>query len=137
MIEIMLALVIIGLISTLSAGKIHSIMIQQRVARAGQALRMDLEAAFAIAARDRKPIRIVWDGTKMQMDVEDRSGNTYFRRSPFGKDYGFTSTNVTFSRSPLEIYPNGLANDTLNISVVVETSKRTIRMTRGGMVQVQ
>ena len=44
---------------------------------------------------------------------------------------------VTFSRSPLEIYPNGFASDTLAITLSANGSTRTIRMTRTGLVRIQ
>ena len=138
MLEVVIALMLVGIVSMLSAGRIHSIMVQQRVARAATSVQTDLEAAFSIAARNRRPIRIRWDATKMQMQVTDRAGSIFYRRTPLGKDaYGLSSSGVSFSSNPLEVYPNGLAADTLKIVLSVESSSRTIRMSRGGMVQIK
>jgi Tfp pilus assembly protein FimT len=137
MLEVVIALMLVGIVSMLSAGRIHAIMVQQRVARAATSLQSDLEAAFTIAARNRRPIRIAWDATKMQMQVTDRTGTIFYRRTPLGKEaYGLSSSNVTFSTNPLEVYPNGLAAGSLTIALSLEGNKRTIQMSRGGMVQV-
>jgi len=137
MIELMLVLMIMGVVGALSAGRIHSVIVQQRVARAASSLQSDLEAAFAIAARNRRPIRINWNASKMQMGVTDRAGTIYYRRTPLGKDaYGFSASNVTFTNNPLEIYPNGLAGDTLAIVLSLEGNTRTIVVSRAGMVRV-
>lgn len=137
MLEVMVALLIVGVVTTLSAGKFHAIIVQARVARAASSLRSDLEAAFTIAARNRQPTRISWNSTALQLDVTNRAGK-YFRRTPLGKDYGLSTSNVTVtpSASPLEVYPTGLSNGTLTIVVSMEKTKRTIQMSRGGMVQV-
>lgn len=138
MLEMLIALMLVGIVSMLSAGRIHKIMVQQRVARAATSVQTDLEAAFAIAARNRQPIRIAWNSGKMQMQVTDRAGTVYYRRTPLGKEaYGLTSSGVTFSTNPLEVYPNGLAANTLTIVLSNEGSSRTIRMSRGGMVRIQ
>lgn len=136
MIEIMLVVMIMGLVGALSAGRIHAIIVQQRVVRASASLQSDLESAFAIAARNRRPVRISWNSAKMQMGVTDRAGAIYYRRTPLGATYGFSASNVTFSNNPLEIYPNGLAGDTLAIVLSLEGNTRTIVVSRAGMVRV-
>jgi prepilin-type N-terminal cleavage/methylation domain-containing protein len=138
LLELLIVLMIVGIVSALSAGRIHAIIVQQRVSRAATSLQSDLEAAFAIANRNRRPIRIAWSTASMQMQVTDRSGSIFYRRTPLGRDaYGFTTSNVTFSRSPIEVFPTGLANDTLTITLAAEGNTRKIRMTRAGMVRTQ
>jgi prepilin-type N-terminal cleavage/methylation domain-containing protein len=138
LLELLIVLMIVGVISGLSAGRIHAIIVQARVARAATSLQTDLEAAFAIANRNRRPVRIAWSTSSMQMRVTDRSGSVFYRRTPLGRDaYGFTSSNVSFSSSPIEVFPNGLANDTLTITLTAESNTRKIRMSRAGMVLVQ
>ena len=67
MIELIVVLVIVGIIFGISAGRIHDLIIQERVARAATAVQNDLEAAFAIATRNRRPIRIVVELDDMQL----------------------------------------------------------------------
>jgi len=138
LLEITVAMVIVGLTSAASAGKVHDIMIQQRVARAATAMRNDLEGAFALAVRNRRPIRISWDATAMQLGVTDRAGTTAYRHTNVGRDaYGLTSSAVSFSRSPVEVYPNGLANDTLTITLSTGGVTKRVRMSRAGLVLIQ
>jgi prepilin-type N-terminal cleavage/methylation domain-containing protein len=136
--EIMVALVVLGIVSAMSAGRIHDILIQQRVVRASTAVENGLEAAFALATRNRQPVRISWSAADMQLGVTDRTGLVYYQRVGLGADaYGLQSANVSFSRSPLEVYPNGLANDTLNITLSASGNTKHIRMTRAGLVRVE
>lgn len=137
LLELLIVLMIVGIITALSGGRVHAIIVQQRVNRAANSVQSDLEAAFAIANRNRRPIRISWDASKLQLDVTDRAGTVYYRRTPLGKDYSFTSSNVSVSRSPIEIFPNGLANDTLLIQLSMESNVKKIRMSRAGMVLLQ
>lgn len=134
--ELLTVMVVVGLISTISAGRIRDLMVQQRLARAATVIQTNAEAAFAIAVRNRRPIRISWNSSAMQMDVTDRAGTTLYRKVGLGQDpYGLSSGTVTFSRSPLEVYPNGLANDTLLITLSSNSVKKKIYITRAGLVQ--
>jgi type II secretory pathway pseudopilin PulG len=137
MIEIVVVLVIVGITSAMSAGRIHELIIQQRIARAATAVQNSLEAAFAIAGRNRHPVRIAWDSVAKQLGVTDRAGTTAYRHTGLGPDpYGLSANSVSFSRSPVEVYPNGLANDTLTITLTAPNLIKRIHMTRSGLVQI-
>ena len=138
MLEMMVVVVIVGITGTITAGRMHALIIQSRIQRASTAVRNDLEAAFAIAARNRRPIHIEWNSSTMQLAVMDRSDATAFRHTTLGMDgYGLRSSDVSFSHSPIEVYPNGMASDTLNITFSRSGSVKHVRMSRSGLVQVQ
>jgi hypothetical protein len=72
------------------------------------------------------------------MRVTDRSAATTFRRASLGQDpYGLPAGSVTFSRDTLEVYPDGLANDTLLITLSVSSAGQAKRVwvSRAGLVQ--
>src|SRR5690242_14456106 len=138
MLEVVVVLAVVGIVSALSAGRIHAIIVQQRVSRAATSLQTDIEAAFSIASRNRQPIRITWNAATMQMGVTDRAGTIYYRKTALGPDdFGLPSSGVSFSRSPLEVYPNGIANDALTIVLSIEGNSRTIQVSRTGLVHIQ
>jgi prepilin-type N-terminal cleavage/methylation domain-containing protein len=137
LLETLVVLVVVGVVSAMSLGKLHTIMVQQRGRRAATSLQTDLEGAFSIANRNRTPVRIAWDATNMQLNITDRAGTVY-RRTTLGRDpYGFRSGNVTVSSTPVEIFPNGLANTALTVTLTVESTTKTVSMSRAGMVRVQ
>lgn len=138
MIELLVVLTIIGITAAISAGRIHALMIQHRIARAATAVRNDVEGAFTIAIRNRKPTRITWNSATMQLAVTNRSGSTTYRHTALGRDsYGLTTNAVSFSSSPIEVYPNGMASDQLTITFQIENVSKTVRMSRAGLVEVK
>jgi prepilin-type N-terminal cleavage/methylation domain-containing protein len=138
MLELVIVLTIVGIVSAMSVGRIHDLLIHERVVRAATAMQNDLEAAFAIAGRNRRPVRISWDAASMRLGVTDRAGTLRYRTIALGGDaYGLTSSNVNVSRSPVEIYPNGFANDTLTITLTGVNVSRKIRVSRAGLVRVE
>jgi Tfp pilus assembly protein FimT len=134
----MVVVMIGGMMAKLSIGRIHDLMSQQRVAHAATAVQNDLEAAFQIAGRNRAPVRIWWDATVQQFSITDRAGTMTFRKTTLSRQaYGFASNAVTVSTSPLEVYPNGLAADTLLVTINSNGFTKKLRMSRAGLVQAR
>jgi len=136
-IEMMVVVTIAGIVGGLALGRISTYMMQQRVIKASSSLTNDLQQAFALAARTRKPVRIVLDTTRMELSITDRTQAVAMRKRDIARAYGLSSKNISFYPSaPLEIYPNGLAADTMAISLRASGTSRYIRVSRAGMVQV-
>ena len=138
MLEMMVVLIIVGITGSVTAGRIHQLMVQNRIQRAASAVRSDLEAAFALAGRNRQPIEITWNSSTMQLGITNRAGTTAFRHTSLGMDaYGLRPQDVQFSASPLEVYPDGLAADTLNITISRGGNSKQVRMSRAGLILIQ
>jgi prepilin-type N-terminal cleavage/methylation domain-containing protein len=141
LIELLLVVTIIGLVAGISVGRISNLVTQNRVVRASTVIRGDLETAFALAGRNRQPMRIQWVSGPMELAVTDRSGTVSYRRTTLAGDaYRLAPGQVTVSSPLVEVFPNGLASDTLSIRISVTrgttTFSRRVRMTRAGLVQV-
>jgi prepilin-type N-terminal cleavage/methylation domain-containing protein len=137
LLELILVIVMIGLISLMAFGRTSSMITQWRVSRAAQAYGEELQAAFAIVGRDRKPVRITMDRTKMELRITNRDSIVYRKRN-FGwtSAYKLDSVDVTPTVRTLEVYPPGLAEDSLSIVIFRQGKFRRIRMLRGGLVQI-
>jgi Tfp pilus assembly protein FimT len=137
MIELLLVLTIGGIMAALSFGKIHDLLSQQRVMHAATAIQNDLELAFQIAGRNRKPVQIKWTPSTQQFAITDRSGTMYYRKINLSKQaYGFDSTSVTVSQSPVPVFPNGLASTDLTITISSNNITKKIHMSRAGLVNI-
>ena len=137
LLEMLTVMVIVGVVTATSMGKAHTVMQQQRLQRAKTAAQGDLDAAFSIAVLERVPIRITWDSVKLQIDVANRAASTTYRTSNLGADFGLTAGGVKFSRSYVEVYPNGLANDTLTITLTAGNDTTQLCMSRSGLIRTK
>jgi prepilin-type N-terminal cleavage/methylation domain-containing protein len=140
LIELMLVISMIGLISIMSFGRTSSMITQWRVGRAAQAYGEELQAAFAIVGRDRKPVVITMDRTHMELRITARDTTLKYRRRSFGvtSAYKLDSADFVFpgAMRVMEVYPPGLAADSLSIVISRQGQFRRIRMLRGGLVQI-
>jgi len=138
LIELLTVFVIAGILGMLSIGSISKQIQQSKVRRAAQSITNDLQSAFAISARNRAPVRLVWDASKMMFSVTNRAQTVAFRKVTLGAAAGYSlrASQVTVYPSvPVEVYPNGLATDSMSITIAVPNYTTRIRMTRAGLVQ--
>lgn len=131
----MVVVFIAAVVTSMSIGKIQALITRSRVASASTAMQNDIESAFALATRNRTPMRIYWSSDARQMRVYDRN-NVLFRKLNLGQAYGLSASNVSFSRNPLEVYPNGLAADTLLITLTSNGYSRKVWVSQAGLVKV-
>ncbi|HVB32079.1 MAG TPA: prepilin-type N-terminal cleavage/methylation domain-containing protein [Gemmatimonadaceae bacterium] len=140
LIELVIAVAMLAIIMGVSVGRISAIISRQRVNRAAIAMSNDLQAAFGLALRDRKPVLISFDTTTMQLSVKDVASGAVFRKTSLA-GFNLTSSNITLSRSSVTVYPAGLANDslsaTLSATIGGATYTQRVRMTQGGLVQIK
>jgi Tfp pilus assembly protein FimT len=137
MLELVVVVTIMGLAAMMSLGRTTGLISSYRLTRASQAFAAELQSGYAIVGRNRKPVSFVWDATLMELRIVDRN-NKPFRRRNFGatSEFKLTSANVTPTRNTLEVYPPGLAADSLSVVFSKDGSARRVRMLRGGLVQV-
>lgn len=76
MIELVLTFTIIGILTAMMIPKIGRTIQATRVNRASAILAADLEQAFTLAARFRKPMRITCTCNTGRYTIADRTGGT-------------------------------------------------------------
>jgi Tfp pilus assembly protein FimT len=138
-VELFTVLVIMAVVTGLSMGRFSTYLAHERVTKAAVGLTDDLRMAFAVPGRVRRPVRVWCDTAKMQMLVTDRGQTTIYRQTSFGSRYNLKSTNIRYypSSSWIEIYPNGIASDTMVITISSNGFTRSLKVSKGGMVQLQ
>jgi prepilin-type N-terminal cleavage/methylation domain-containing protein len=141
-IEILVVFVVFAAVASISVRSIGDTLRRDRVAKIGAILSADIEQAFAIAARQREPVRIVVDRSDKQFRIQDRQAtpSIYKRRSfALSGEYGLDS--LWTNRDTIDIMPNGLATDTLKLTLVIRTTggatyAKSVRVSKGGLVRI-
>ena len=133
--EILVAITLVGIAAALAIPRISRITNQTRIQRAAQALQLEVQQAYAIAARNRAPVQIRWSSSTMQLRITNLGGSTVYRRLGVGDGggYGLTASEVTVAPTTLTIFPNGLAADTLSISLARSGYTRRLWVSKSGM----
>ena len=141
LLELVVMLVFVGIVAAASGGKITAIREQQRLTRAASTIQTMMEQSFALAGRNRTPVRLVWSSTLLTFSLLNRNGDTlsnpmYLSNTNYGFRTGEISTTSTF----VEVFPNGFATDTMSVTLNAyrggNTYTKRVRMSRAGLVKV-
>lgn len=141
LVEVLITCTLIGLVALMTIPRFAKITGEQNVSRAAQAVSNDLQLASGIAQRDRQPIRIRWKSDSLRLTITNRAMTTTYRQIQVGGTNGFNLKKSQISVYPtsnyVEVYPNGLASDSISIKFTASTGyTKRVRMTRAGLVQI-
>jgi len=139
LLELLVVMSIIVLLSGISMVKAGKVITQTKVQRAAQKLQTDVQQAFAIAGRNRKPVMLRWSSSALELQVTDRAQTTIYRRSGLGAraGLGLIASDVTVYPTALTVFPNGLAADTMYIKLTKNGYTKILRVSRAGIVRIQ
>ena len=137
-VEMLVVMLIVGTIAAITLPKISAINTQNKVQRAANVLESEAQQAFALAGRNRKPVKFVWNSGTLQLQVTDRVGTTIYRKTGLGSGtFGFAASEVTIYPATLTVFPNGVASDTLFMKISKSGFSKTVRVSKYGMARIQ
>jgi prepilin-type N-terminal cleavage/methylation domain-containing protein len=132
LVEMAVAIVVASLLGLIAQQQVGPMIQRTQVNRATAAVAADLESAFSMAARQRRPIRISCC-TAVGYTFADRSdGTVRLQRSLV--DFGVTT--LAFTASPVDIFPSGVASSADTVSIGAAGYTRRIVMTSAGLVRI-
>ena len=142
LIELLIVLVLVGIVSAISIRSVGDTMRRDRVQKAAAIISTDLEQAFALAGRQRAPMRLLFDSARRTFAVAERSDTTLKYRTRQLATGDLALDYISVNRTTLDVMPSGLSTDTLSLRLGIyskngTTYDRTIRMSRGGLVRIK
>lgn len=139
--EMLIVTSVLGVLAALATGHISDYIRERNVAAAAAVVRNDLQQAFAIAARNRHPVRVSFAAGDTALLITDRENTvTYVRRGlGIGSGFMLEPSDVAFcartcSSATVDVFPNGWASDTLTVTIGKGAYVRGIHMSRSGLV---
>jgi len=142
LLEILIVLALIGIVAAISIRSVGDTIMRDRVNKVAAVVSTDIEQGFAIAARQRAPVRVLIDSATMTISFTERADTTLKYRTRSFKKGDMALGWISASRTNLDILPSGLAADTLSLKLGIyskgnTTYSRTLRMTRAGQVRLK
>ncbi|MBX9929656.1 MAG: prepilin-type N-terminal cleavage/methylation domain-containing protein [Gemmatimonadaceae bacterium] len=135
LIEVLLVVVIIGAMASIAIPGLSRTIRQERVRKIQVEVASDLEFAFAAAARSEVPITVTYSSSTSALSIANRVTGTVLRTRYLGRAGDFSLTGVTLSPSAgMVIFPMGISNSTLSITLTNGNYSRTVSVTRAGQV---
>ena len=136
MLEMLVVMLIISLLVKISVQKIERVVRHERVNRAAQVLVMDLQNGFAMAGRQRAPVRLTFTTSTKTYVFTDRASGTVLqtRVMSTGADYSLTSMSTT--ATTVDILPNGIGSTAFEVTLANGDYSRKVTASTAGFVRM-
>jgi len=137
MIELALTLTVIAIMTAMMIPRFGRVMNSTRVNRTASIVAADLEQAFTLAGRFRKPMRIDCNCGNAIYTIADRSDGTLrLNRRLRDADLG----NMTLVRETpggvVDVFPSGVSSAPLRFRITLGNSTRAISLSTVGQVRI-
>lgn len=144
MVEMALVFTIIAILCMIMFPNFRRTMQASQARRSAAIVASDLERAFTLAGRYRRPMRLSCVGglgaggvcATGNYTVADRTGGTVRLSRNLRADGDLGVMTVRFSESPVDIFPSGVSTKPDTIRITSGGSSHTIVMTTAGQVRI-
>jgi prepilin-type N-terminal cleavage/methylation domain-containing protein len=140
MVELALTLTIIAILAAMMVPKFGRTMQATRINRQTAIIASDLEQAFTMAARYRRPMRISCNCGAGTYTIADRTGGTVRLSRMLGADADLGSMTLTFTTNPaggtVDVFPSGVSSATLVARITSGISTRAVSVSTAGHVRI-
>jgi prepilin-type N-terminal cleavage/methylation domain-containing protein len=135
--ELLIVVVILGIAATMMGPAMSRIVRHQRVNRASMIIVSDLQNAFAVAARQREPVRVQADAASRSYQFVDRKTGAVLRiRAFYGDTSEYKLSTLVFTPATFDVFPNGVSSSPVTIDLANGEYIRHITASTAGFVRL-
>ena len=137
MVETLVVVALIGILATMVGPAMSRIVRHQRANRAAMVIAADLQNAFAVAARQREPVRIQADAASRSYQFIDRKSGAVLRiRTFYGDTSEYRLTTLVFNPTTIDVFPSGISSAAVTINLANGDYAKTITASTAGFIRV-
>jgi prepilin-type N-terminal cleavage/methylation domain-containing protein len=135
--ELLIVVVILGICATMAGPAMSRIVRHQRVNRASTIIVSDMQNAFAVAARQRMPVRVQADAATRSYQFVDRQTGAVLRiRAFYGDTSEYRLTSLVFTPTTFDVFPSGISSAAVTIDLANGDYTRRITASTAGFVRL-
>src|SRR3989304_3952359 len=136
LLEVLVVLTIMVILAGLGGVRLGSGFEHAQGRRPPAMLSADLQYAQGLAARQRKPVVVIFNPSLRFYIIRDRGSAVVYRQRFVGDetDYG-AETLTSHPSSAVEFFPNGAARTTTTFTIGVKSYQRQVRLTQAGQIR--
>jgi prepilin-type N-terminal cleavage/methylation domain-containing protein len=138
MMEMLVVIVILGVLSAMVGPAMSRVVRHNRVNRSATLIAADLQNAFAVAARQREPVRIQADAaTRSYQFVDRKTGAVLKIRTFYGDTSEYRLTSLVFTPAVIDVFPNGVSSAAATIDLANGDYSKQITASTAGFIRVK
>lgn len=136
MLEMLIVLIVVALLVTISIPKMARIMSHERVNRAAQVIVNDLQNGFAMAGRQRAPVRLTFTPSTKTYVFTDRATGTVLQTRTMNNQSEYGLTTLSSSPTVVDVLPNGIGSASFTVTIAQNGYTRTVTASSAGFVRL-
>jgi prepilin-type N-terminal cleavage/methylation domain-containing protein len=138
MMEMLVVIVVLGILSAMVGPAMSRVVRHNRVNRSATLIAADLQNAFAVAARQREPVRIQADAaTRSYQFVDRKTGAVLKIRTFYGDTSEYRLTSLVFTPAVIDVFPNGVSSTAATIDLANGDYSKQITASTAGFIRVK
>jgi prepilin-type N-terminal cleavage/methylation domain-containing protein len=135
--EMLVVIGILGILAAMAGPAVSRITRHQRTNRAAMVITADLQNAFAVAARQREPVRIQADAaTRSYQFIDRRSGAVLRIRTFYGDTSEYRLSSLVFTPSTIDVFPSGISSAFVTVDLANGDYSKQITASTAGFIRV-
>lgn len=136
-IELIIIVAILGILAGIAGPKTSMIVRHNRTNRAATVIAADMQNAFAVAARQRMPVRITADAATKSYQFTDRATGKVLRiRSFYGDTSEYRLSKLEFTPAEIDVFPSGVSSAPVIIDLGNGDYERRITASTAGFIRM-
>lgn len=135
-IEMLIVVVILGIAATFATPAVSRFIRHDRVNRAATIVVADLQNVFAVAGRQRAPVRLTADNSARTYTITDRKTGTVIRTRDFGSTSEYSLTALVLNPTTIDVFPSGVSSAALTATITNGDYTRTVTASTAGFVRI-
>jgi prepilin-type N-terminal cleavage/methylation domain-containing protein len=136
MLEMLIVLIIVGLLIMISIPKMARVMRHERVNRAAQVVVADLQNGFAMAGRQRAPVRLTFTPSTKTYVFTDRASGTVLQTRTMNNQSEFALSTLSGTPATIDVLPNGIGSASFSVTIAQGDYIRTVTASSAGFVRL-
>jgi len=137
MLETLVVLVVLGVAVAMLIPQVRSAADSWRSRQSAGLIANDLETAFSLASRERKPVRLTCYCDQQRYVVTDRATGAVLLERKMGLTTEYGMKTMTFSVNPIDIFPPGSSSSGVTVTIAAQTGRtHTITLSQAGFVRI-
>lgn len=131
---VMVLLIVVVVLAVLTPAVVRQLM-HSRVNRAASVCAADFYLAQSLAARNRLPVRVIFDVASKTASLRLPNDSLLLVRY-YGTLGEFKLPSLGASPTTVQVLPNGMTNGTITVTLSDGVYTRSVRMSRAGQIRI-
>ena len=136
MLEMLVVMIVISILVTISVAKMATVIRHERVNRAAQVLVQDLQNGFAMAGRQRAPVRLTFYPSTQSYKFTDRKTGIVLQTRVMSTGSEYSLSSLETDEETVDILPNGIGSIAFIVTLHNGDYKRKVFASTAGFIRM-